>query len=222
MINQIANQAAQANPPRGKRSRLGCLGSCLVNLLLLLALGTVLVLALDVITAPWVFYLGGSGFHIIPGWNGEGTIHTQNGDFILYVTLNEPQFSRNGYPYLQGAGWLCTPNGDRYNNLHAYAYFSNKNIGRINTDNQPVDLEFDDYYRDWVNGDYRPEFKISGAWSNGNFTGNDQGSFASAFRPDGTAYLGPKSKQPSAGDPINVTLTPGGWSNFKSACKSSH
>ncbi len=219
MLNQIAAQARQIRRPS---SRLGCLGSCLVNLLMLLVLGSVLVLALDVITAPWVFYLGGTGFHIIPGWSGEGTIHTQYGDFVVYATFNEPQFSRNGYAYLQGAGWLCTPRGERFNNLHAYAYFHNKNIGRINTDNQPVDLEFDDYYRDWINADYRPEFKITGSWSNGNFTGDDQGSLVSAFLPDGTAYLGPTSKQPPAGEPVAVTLTSGGWSAFKNACNSLH
>jgi hypothetical protein len=219
MIDHIAAQARQTRRPR---SRLGCLGSCLVNTLMLLAFGIVLVLGVDVIIAPWVFYLGGTGFHIIPGWSGEGTIHTQNGDFVVYVTLNEPQSSRYGAPYLKGAGWLCSPRGERFNNLHAYAYFKNKNIGRTDTDNQPVDLEFDDYYRDWINADYRPEFKISGSWNSGNFTGDDQGSLASAFLSDGTAYLGPKSKQPQTGVPVAVTLTPGGFSDFKRACNSLH
>jgi len=219
MINSIASQAGQTRRPR---LRFGCLGSCLVNTLKLLAIGIILVLAIYVVLAPWTFYLGGAGFHIIPGWSGDGTIHTQYGDFVLYVTFYEPKISSYGYPYLLGSGWLCTPSGERYNNLHAYAYFINKNIGRINTDNQPVDLEFDNYWHDVINADYRPEFKISGSWSHGDFTGNDQGSLTSAFLPDGTAYLGPKSKQPPAGKPVNATLTPNSWSDFKRACNSLH
>ncbi len=216
MIDRIISQTQH------RKSRLGCLGSCLVNLLMFSVLIIVGLLVIDMVIAPWVFYLGGRGFHIVPGWSGEGTLHTQAGNFFIYVTLNEPQYSRNGYPYLRGTGSLCTPNGQRFNTLNAYAYFVNKNIGRINTDNQPVNLEFDDYLHGWLNADYRPEFKISGSWSNGIFTGNDKGSLASAFLPDGNAYLGPQLNQPPAGKPVNAILTPGGWFDFKRACNSVH
>lgn len=219
MIDRIAALTGQT---RRRKSRFGCLGSCLVNTFMLVVLGIVLVLAIDLITAPWTFYLGGTGFHIIPGWSGEGTIHTQYGDFVLYATFYEPKSSPYGYPYLVGTGWLCTPHGDRFNNLHAYAYFINKHIGRTNTENQPVDLEFDNYWHDVINADYRPEFKISGSWSNGDFVGNDKGSLTSAFLPDGTAYLGPKANQPPTGEPVDATLTPGNYSDFKRDCNSLH
>ena len=70
------------------RGPIGCLTGCLTRFVLILAAGVaagvVFVVAIDYVFAPWSFYFGGQ-FHLVPGWQGIGTMHTDAGDYVLYV-----------------------------------------------------------------------------------------------------------------------------------------
>lgn len=99
---------------RRRRPRLGCLG-CFFQVLLSLAGGVVLLLAITAVFMPWGFYLGGS-FHIVPYWRGWGQMHSKlSGDYALFVRF-EPSFRRGSRIYptssLQGIGYLCSPRGE--------------------------------------------------------------------------------------------------------------
>ena len=48
---------------------------------------------------------------------------------------------------------------------------------------------------------------------------DDHGTFASAFLPDGRAYLGPARDQPAARGSATVTLRGGGHAEFEAACR---
>jgi hypothetical protein len=76
----------RSSPNPQSKSRHGCLGS-LAKLVLIFALGAVLVLAITAAFKPWGFFLGGK-FHIIPSWQGWGTLHAKSGNYILLVDLN--------------------------------------------------------------------------------------------------------------------------------------
>ena len=205
------------NPPRKSGSCLGDIGKLFV-LLVLVAIGYLVVIA---VFAPWTYYLGGS-FHLIPVWQGWGTLQTPSGNFALYVFLSRPQASRLGISYMSGTAQLCTPRGERFNYMHVIMSFSNKQFG-LNSNNQPVTLHIYNYgLSGQFNADHRPEFDLYGAWQNPNLVLEDHGSLASAFLSDGTAYLGPQSNQPPVGENLSITLVPGSPAQFKSACQTGH
>jgi hypothetical protein len=212
-------RSTDQNPLRKPRSRLGCLGS----LLAFLVLGSVTYLLILAVFAPWSFFLGGN-FHLIPGWQGWGTLHARSGNFTLYVLLSRPQETKQGYPYISGIAELCTPRGERFTFMKATAYFHNKGFG-LNSDKQPVTLSIYNYGlfgRFNIDMDYRPEFDLYGSWHNPNLVLEDHGSLARAFLPDGQAYLGSKNKQPPAGDNLSLTLAPGNYWDFDAACRRAH
>ena len=61
---------------------------CLVQALAALALGVVVVFALDALLMPWAFYMGGH-FHIYPGWTGWGQMHSKiAGNYAVYVNIS--------------------------------------------------------------------------------------------------------------------------------------
>src|SRR5215470_15423917 len=72
-----------ANPLARRKPRAGCFG-CLFQLLLISAFGAVLIVLITAVFAPWGFYLGGS-FHIIPYWQGWGTLPAKSGKYLLFV-----------------------------------------------------------------------------------------------------------------------------------------
>jgi hypothetical protein len=204
-------------PPRKSGSCLGDIGKLFV-LLVLVAIGYLLVIA---VFAPWTYYLGGS-FHLIPVWQGWGTLQTPSGNYTLYVFLSQPQASRLGISYMSGTAQLCTSRGERFNYMHVIMSFSNKQFG-LDSNNQPVTLHIYNYgLSGQVNADRRPEFDLYGSWQNSNLVLEDHGSLASAFLSDGTAYLGPPSNQPPVGENLSITLAPGSPAQFKSACQTGH
>ncbi|HLO29380.1 MAG TPA: hypothetical protein VK249_09610 [Anaerolineales bacterium] len=207
------NRLSLRNASRKPQSCLGCIGS-LLGLFLLAGIGYLLIIA---VFAPWSYYLGGN-FHLFPGWQGWGKLHSPSGDFVLYVSMSEPQSSRFGYPYLSGVARLCTPSGDQFKYMHLTVSFSQKNFG-LNSDRQPITLHIYNYgLFGSFNADYRPEFSLYGSWHNPNLILEDHGSLGSAFLANGEAYLGPASNQPAAGDNLSITLVPGNYSEFKAAC----
>ncbi len=205
------------NSPRKRGSCLGDI-SKLVALLVILGIGYFAVIA---VFAPWTYFLGGS-FHLMPYWQGWGTLQAPSGNFTLYVFLSQPETTRLGYPYLSGTAQLCTPRDELFRSLHVTVSFSTKNFG-LDSNNQPITLHIYNYgLAGQFNADYRPEFDLYGAWQNSNLVLEDHGSLASAFQSDGTAYLGPQAKQPPVGTNLSMTLVPGGPAQFKAACQTGH
>jgi hypothetical protein len=87
---------------------------CLTQLLLIAVIAVALYLATMAIFAPWSYYLGGR-FHIVPGWQGVGTMHTASGDYALQLLISPEPYDRTfNLPYFRGWGTLCTPRGERY------------------------------------------------------------------------------------------------------------
>jgi len=200
-----------------RRPRVGCLG-CLPRLVLLLAFGCLLVLAITAVFAPWGFYLGGK-FHIIPYWQGWGTLAAKGGKYIVFVRF-EP--TPNGskvmpHPSVKGTGYLCTPRGEIFR-MHLGGGMR-RGIG-TNTDGEKIDL-YMDYWPIFSGGfmtHHRPSLELRGKWQNPNIVMDDHGSIFRAFNSDGTVDPG-HSNKPYPGDITPVTLVPGSYSDFERECK---
>jgi hypothetical protein len=80
------DQSMQVPARKPRRGCLGCLGSLVWQLAVLLLLGGILAGAVIGVFAPWAFYLGGK-FHILPYWRGWGKAHAKSGDYLLYVQI---------------------------------------------------------------------------------------------------------------------------------------
>ena len=205
------------NPLARRRPRTGCFG-CFFQLLLILAFGVVLVVLITAVFAPWGFYLGGS-FHVIPYWQGWGTVPTKSGKYVLFVRF-EP--TPNGskvmpHPSVKGVGYLCSPRGEiLYMHLGGGM---RRGIG-TNTDGEKISLYMDHWPRFFggFTNDHRPMIELRGQWKNPDIIMDDHGSFFRAFNPDGTVDRG-HSQKPYPGDITPVTLIPGSYSDFESACK---
>ena len=200
-----------------RRGRTGCVG-CLPRLLLLLALGCVLFLGIDALFAPWGFYMGGT-FHIIPYWQGWGTIHTKSGKYVVFVRFEPtPSGSRIlPHPSVTGNAYLCSPRGEIFR-MHLGGGMR-RGIS-TNLDGENIGLYM--YY--WpallgnFSGTHRPSIELRGQWKNPNIVMDDHGSIFRAFNPDGTVDQG-HSNKPYPGDITPVTLAPGSYSDFKAACQ---
>jgi hypothetical protein len=209
------NTAALAG---GKKRRRGCLG-CFGQVVLILLLGVVLIFAIDAVFAPWSFYLGGK-FHIIPFWQGWGTLHSKTGDYVLYVQFEPSPSGSRTYPtsHVTGLGFLCSPRGERFRmklggdmRLHL----------NLSTDGEKMSL----YMNNWpafygpFMSNHRPSIELRGQWHNPNLVMDDTGSISRAFLADGRVYTGHDPNHPYAGEIVPVTLKQGSYSEFKSACR---
>jgi hypothetical protein len=200
------------------RKRGSCLGDIVKLFFLLVILGVGYFVVIGVF-APWTYYLGGS-FHLLPIWQGWGTIQEPSGNFPLYVFLSRPETGKLGISYMSGTAQLCTPRGEQFGYMRVIMAFQNKNFG-LDSENQPVTLHIYNYgLSGRLNADHRPEFDLYGAWQGPNLVLEDHGSFTSAFLPDGTVYVGSPSNQPAAGANLSITLVPGSPAQFKAACQS--
>lgn len=208
------------------RRPLGCLAGCLTRLLTLVvsgialvAAGVVLLIAIDAVFAPWSLYLGGS-FHLVPGWQGIGTMHTNAGDYVLYLSMT-PQPNGRGsryyYPYFRGWAYLCTPRGERLPmrlsaGLHEHP----------GTDTNGMAMDISMYWRPWnymFTTDDRPRLNLRGHWQNPDLVMDDGGTLSRAFRPDGTVYRGPTSGQRRLGTPVSIVLHAVPWSRWFADCR---
>jgi len=200
-----------------RRRRTGCLG-CLFQVVLILVFGGLLVLLITAVFAPWGFFLGGS-FHIVPYWQGWGTLSTKSGKYVVYVGFQpRPSGSRiMPGPSVGGTGYLCSPRGEIFP-MHLGGGMR-RGIG-TNTDGEKIDL----YMNYWpvffgnMRTDHRPSVEFRGKWQNPNIVADDHGSIFRAFNPDGTVDRG-HSHKPYPGDVTPVTLVPGSYSDFEAACK---
>jgi hypothetical protein len=196
---------------------LGCLGKLLGYLVVYLALGSLLLCAIDAVFAPWSFFMGGR-FHPIPMWRGWGKLHSASGrDYVLYIWF-EPARGYRGVAHVLGWGTLCTPRGESYS-VRASGYME-KFMG-ASTDGKRMDLSV--YRRPWYWGwtgkwDRRPQLELRGAWHNPDLVLNDGGSLDRAFNSDGTLHSGPTRYQKPGERGVQLTLHEGTKSEFAAAC----
>jgi len=186
---------------------------CLTRLVLALLLGIALVLAIDAVFAPWSFFMGGS-FHWIPMWQGWGRMHSNAGDYVLFVRM-EPRTGSRGIAHVGGIGVLCTPRGEIFN-LTLGGDFE-KNMG-ASTDGKHVFLYLHRRggFFSSTASDSRPSLEFHGAWHNPDIILDDHGIMSRTFKPDGTLYEA--RNQPAAHETVALTLHEGSRSDFDSAC----
>jgi hypothetical protein len=195
------------------KSRQGCLG-CLGKLVVIFLLGAVVVLAITAAFKPWGFFLGGK-FHIIPSWQGWGTLHAKSGNYILQVHLDTNIKGRRSSD-LKGVAYLCTPRGERFR-LNLIGNMR-RNLN-LSTDGEAIRLGMSYRpYGSFFSGDARPSLELRGHWQNPNLVMDDNGSISRAFQPDGRVYFGHDRNRPYAAEIVPVTLTEGTSSQFEAAC----
>jgi hypothetical protein len=215
----LRNPAAGPDRPH---SRLGCLG-CLPRLILILFGGIVLVGLITAVFAPWGFFMGGK-FNLFAYWQGWGTLNSKNGKYIMYVRFYPSRSGSRIYPHpsVKGLGYVCSPRGQVFN-MHLGGGMR-RGIG-TNTDGENIDLYMYYWPALWGTfvGDHRPSIEVRGQWKNPTIIGDDHGSISRAFKPDGTVYQrGEDAHVRYPGDIVPVTLVPGSYSDFQSACKANH
>jgi len=195
------------------KSRQGCLG-CLGKMALYFVLGTVLILAITAAFKPWGFFLGGN-FHIIPSWQGWGTLHAKSGNYVLQVNMNTNIKGRRSSD-LRGAALLCTPRGERFRLTLTGNMRKHLNLS---TDGEAIHLGMSYLpYGSSFSGDGRPSLELRGHWQNPNLVADDNGSISRAFEPDGRVYHGHDRNRPYASEIVPITLTQGSSSDFEAAC----
>ena len=204
-------------PPRRRR---GCLTGCITQSVAALALGLVLVYALYGLLAPWAFFLGSGTFHFVPGWSGWGRMHSNSfGDYALYVSI-QPSFRGSHMyagSYLTGNAWLCTPRGETFRMKLGGGMRAH--LG-ANTNGEKVSL----YMYNWpafTGGfitDRRPSIEFRGQWQNPNIVLDDHGSLAASFITDVTVYRVHDRNRLTPKEIVTLTLQPGSYGVFKSAC----
>jgi hypothetical protein len=203
-----------------RKARRGCLG-CLWQSSLLLVLAGVLFLAFTGLFFPWAFYLGGN-FHILPYWQGWGRAHAKSGDYLLFVRI-EPT-TRGSRMYLStnltGIAYVCTPRGE---NIRLNLGGGMRKHLNLSTDGEAISLYM--FYWPWnanfIN-DRNPRLELRGHWRNPNLVMDDHSSIARAFQPDGTVYHGHEPNRPYMTEVVPITLNPGSYSDYKSACSVVH
>ncbi len=219
MISRSDHEAALRRGGGVQPHRRGCL-RCFGTLVATLVFGLVVVLGLTAALTPWAFYLGGS-FHIIPGWQGWGTLHSKSGDYLLFVRFG-PSFRRGNRMYsssrLTGIGYLCTPRGDRFRmNLSGYM----RPHLPVHTDGEAISLGMDNWPA--LTGGFlthrRPSIGLVGHWKNPDLVMNDQSSLYRAFYEDGSVIEKIPPNRPWNGPVVPVTIKPGTYDEFEAACR---
>lgn len=197
-----------------------CLTGCLTQSLAALALGIVLVYALYGLLFPWAFFLGTGTFHFLPGWSGWGRMHSNAlGDFALYVNIQPSPRGSRMFPasHLTGNAWLCTPRGETFRMTLGGGMRAHLST---NTNGEKINL----YMFNWpiftggFTADHHPSINFRGQWQNPNIVLDDHSSLATAFLTDGTVYKGHDANRLPPKEVVPLTLHPGTYSDFKSAC----
>jgi hypothetical protein len=210
--------------PHQAMRRRGCFGGgCLLNIGRSIGFALLVVLVVYAITSPWAFYLGGR-FHPFGYWQGWGTIHAPEGDYVVLMMLFPPRrYHRSGLslsgPSIGGSGAVCSPHGELYDSLRVSGTFVRKGIG-ANTDGEPVSLSLAERLNFLgTNGSTRLSLGFRGAWRNPDLVLEDTGSIEKVFLPDGTRYIaGGSQKRRTPGETLALILHEGSRSDFKAAC----
>ena len=92
----------------------------------------------------------------------------------------------------------------------------------LNTDGEKISLYM--YHRPIfsLTADRRPGIELRGQWHNPNLVMDDRSSIQRAFNADATVYHGGGPERPYMGEIVPVTLVPGSYSDFASACRAPH
>jgi hypothetical protein len=95
----------------GRKPKRGGDWTKLLGVLILTGLA---MLGATAVFAPWAFYTGGH-LHWLPIWQGWGKIHSEDGDYWLYVYITPSPSGAHNYlsTAIGGSGTLCTPQGNR-------------------------------------------------------------------------------------------------------------
>jgi len=184
------------------------------------AAGSVFLVAIDFVFAPWAFYFGGSR-HLIPVWQGIGRMRGPAGDYVLYVWFAPTPGGRTfNLPAVRGWGYLCTPRGERLE-----LRLSGGMTQKTGIDSNGKEMRLELYRRPWYWGltgtwDRRPRLELRGPWRNPNLELDDGGSLSRAFVADGTVYTGPARNQPRAGEHVTVVLhETSSWFGWTADCR---
>lgn len=204
---------------RRRTGCLGCLGRLAAILVVGLIAGTVLLVAINWVFAPWAFYLGGE-FHPMAVWQGTARIHASSGDYTLYLWLSPAARRRYNLPIMNGWGYLCTPAGERYS-LRTTATIS----GHPGRETNGLEMRVDMHRRPWYwnlagRWDERPRLAFRGRWQNPDFVANDGGTLSIAFLPNGRLYDGAPRNQPLARETLPVVFHSVPWTAWFSDCRS--
>lgn len=206
-------------PPMTRRSRFGCLG-CLGQCLVVLVLGGAALVAIDWVFAPWSFHLGGT-FRPLPLWQGRANIHAPSGDYVLYLWMMPTPSGSRVYnnPSFNGSAALCTPRGERYVLRLRASMFE-----RPGTDTNGKEMRIEVYRRPWNwsftgRWDHRPELVLRGRWRNPDLVTSDGGTLAASFRPDGSLDDSAKPRQPLDRDQVPVVIHEVPWSTVFGDCR---
>jgi hypothetical protein len=208
-------------PQTPKPDRRGCLTGCLTNVLGVLLLASVVVLATFALIAPWAFYLGGE-FHPLAYWQGWGTIHAPEGDYVVFLWMGPWTGGRKTYaslsgPDVTGSGAICSPHGEVYKSLRVRGGFSNHKIG-VHTDGEPMRLNLTQRLNLLgTNSDSRLNLALHGLWHNSDLVLDEEGTLRRMFNADGTLFADPR-KRPAKGTPLQLILHEGSRSEFNAAC----
>jgi len=173
--------------------------------------GSLFIIAIDWVFAPWSFYFGGR-FHVLPVWSGTASVHSASGDYTLYLWMSPTRGGRTfNFPAFSGWAYLCTPRGERYS-LRLTAYMPE----HPGTDTNGRQMRVEMYRRPWywsLSGvwDRRPRVTLNGRWQNPDLVTNDGGSLSVAFLPDGRLYDGPPRNQPRARETVPVVIHESSW-----------
>lgn len=192
-------------PPRSRRRGIGCLP----GLVILLLLGPLLVMAVDLAFAPWIYSVGGRG-RLLPMWAGVGVAHTTSGAYTIRIWFSPIPSGSHILPSasVQGSASVCTPSGKRYN-----LKLTGGASGRIWNDMDGHAFHLSAYHRPAfasATGDRRPRLEFAGSWAGANLQMNDEGSIAQAFLPDGALSSGKGGSQ-AGGNAVPITFTETSW-----------
>src|SRR5262249_5299708 len=171
---------------------------------------------------PWAFHLGGE-FHALGYWQGWGTIHAPEGDYVVFMRLGPWMRGRSSFPSLsgpavRGSGAVCSPRGEKYAVLRLSGGFMNRKIG-TDTNGESMNLNLAERLNFLgTNSETRLNLGFRGRWRNPDLVLDDHGSLRRMFNTDGSRWSGDPHKRPEPGPPLELVLHPGSMSDFDQAC----
>jgi hypothetical protein len=207
---------ANATPPKviGRWRRMGCLPQ--IGLALVIGVG--LIMAGELLFAPWIYVVGGHR-RLLPYWAGRGDIQTQAGTYRVYVWFSPSSRSSRILPgtSVSGNGYVCTPRGEGYT-----LKVSGGTNDRVWKDMDGRSFHLSAYYRPagWnlTGAPRQPSLSFSGKWQGDTLVMTDDASIAHAFLPDGSLNTRAKSWYPKTGPLLPITFTETSWWLGTPAC----
>jgi hypothetical protein len=199
------------------RKRTSCLG-CFIRIGALFAVLGAGYLIFIAIFMPWGYYLGGK-FHIFPYWQGFGHLHStiSGGDYLFFVSF-QPGTPGQFNSYIKGNGYVCTPQR-KIIRLTLIGQMR-KHLG-VSTEGESIYMKaynYQGFSRFFATPQRHPRIELKGKWQNPNIVMNDTGSISREFEPDGSVYTGNEPNRPYAREILPITLRPGSYADFKTAC----